>query len=220
MNETIREFFDAIKGDDIFGLTTMINADGSLVDAVNENGVNAVMLATYYSRKEVAQLLLRSGAKVDAFTAAALGDVARLQKALAADPGVISQHSADGWTPLHLAAFFGKKDAAKVLLDAGASVHARSANAMNNHPLHAAAAGKSRDLVAMLLEHGAEVNATQAGGWTPLHAAAQNADAEMAKVLLAAGASKSLRAGNGQAPLDLALGKGAQDVVDLFETGE
>lgn len=210
-------FFDAIKSDDIFGLTGMINRTPGVVDAVNENGVAAVMFALYYGRKEVAQLLLASGAKVDAFIAAAAGDTRRLEQAVAADPAVLQRHSADGWTPLHLAAFFGHKEAARRLLDAGASVLARSSNGMNNHPLHAAAAGKRRDLVALLLERGADVNATQAGGWTALHAAAQNGDAEMATVLLANGADRAMRADNGQNALDLALGKGAQEVVDLLD---
>lgn len=216
MTGPVQELFDAIKGDDIFGLTSMVNADPALVDAVNDNGVCAVMFATYYGRKEAAQLLVSSGARVDAFLASALGDVARLGKALEADPAVISKYSVDGWTPLHLAAFFGQKAAAELLIAEGASVLARSTNAMNNHPLHAAAAGRSRDLVALLLEHGAEVNATQHGGWTALHAAAQNSDAEMVKVLLANGADVAIRADNNQNALDLALGKGAQQVVDLL----
>lgn len=216
MSEDIRAFFDAIKADDIFGLTAIVNANPSLVDAVNENRVPAVMFAWYYGRKEVANLLVRSGAAVDAHTASAMGDTTRIEKSLAADPEVVNKHSVDGWTPLHLAAFFGQKRAAELLLSRGASALARSTNAMNNHPIHAAAAGRSRDLVALLLEHGAEVNATQHGGWTPLHAAAQNGDPEMTAVLLANGADPSIRADNNQSALDLALGKGAQEVVDLL----
>ncbi|MBI3681948.1 MAG: ankyrin repeat domain-containing protein [Acidobacteria bacterium] len=216
MNETVREFFDLIRADDIFGLTGMIVQDASLADAVNENGVCALMVATYQGRKEVVQLLLQSGSKVDAFTAAALGDTKRLARLVSENKPVLEQHSADGWTPLHLAAFFGQKDAVKLLLEAGARVDARSVNYMNNHPLHAAAAGRSRDLVGMLLEHGADVNATQAGGWTALHSAAQSGDVEMVKVLLANGAHADVRAENGQSPLDLAMGKGAQPVVDLL----
>ncbi|MBL8232369.1 MAG: ankyrin repeat domain-containing protein [Bryobacterales bacterium] len=126
-------------------------------------------------------------------------------------------YSKDGWTPLHLASYFGHKEIAQLLLDAGAPVLARSKNAMNNHPLHAAAAGKSRDIVAMLLSAGAEVNATQNGGWTALHAAAQDGDAEMVKLLLMNGADPELRADNGQSALDLAMGKGSQEVVDMLE---
>jgi ankyrin repeat protein len=216
MNETIKEFFDMIRGDDIYGLTAMLNDDAKLVNAVNENGVCALMVAIYYGRKEVTQLLLRSGAGMDAFIAAALGDTARLTKFVEADPGVLGRHTVDGWTPLHLAAFFGNKDAAQLLVDAGSPLHIRSTNALNNHPLHAAAAGRSREVVTLLVQAGADVNAVQAGGWTALHAAAQNGDAEMTKVLLKGGANIDVTAENGQTALDLAMGKGAQDVVDLL----
>ncbi len=216
MTEEVAEFFDALKSDDTFGLTALIAAHPELADAVNDNGVPAALFAAYYGRMDSARLLVQSGAKVDAFLAAALGDSKRLEKAIEADPGAIGKHSPDGWTPLHLAAYFGQKATAGLLFEKGASALARSTNAMNNHPIHAAAAGRSRDLVALLLEHGADVNATQHGGWTALHAAAQSGDVEMVKVLLANGADASLRADNNQSALDLALGKGAQEIVDLL----
>lgn len=214
--ELIKEFFDLVKSDDVFALTTMINENPELADSRNDQGVPAVLVAIYYDRKDVINLLLTSGAKVDAFIAAALGNVAKLEKALAKDPASLTAHSTDGWTALHLAAFFGRKDAVAYLLNAGANVLARSTNAMNNHPLHAAAAGRSRDIVAMLLDKGADINATQHGGWTPLHAAAQNGDIEMTKVLLTHGARTNIRADNGQLPLDLAMCNGNQPIVDLL----
>lgn len=218
MTENEKEFFQLIKDDDIFGLTAMINEDRALVNAINENGLSAVMFAMYYGRKEVTALLVQSGAKVDPVTAAATGDKKRIVQCLAENKAFIEDYSKDGWTPLHLASYFGHKEIAQLLLDAGAPVLARSKNAMNNHPLHAAAAGKSRDIVAMLLSAGAEVNATQNGGWTALHAAAQDGDAEMVKLLLMNGADTELRADNGQSALDLAMGKGSQEVVDMLES--
>ncbi len=216
MNETVTEFFELIRGDDIYAMTAMLNEDRQLANSVNDNGVCALMVAIYYGRKEVTQLLLQSGATVDAFIAAALGDIQRLTKFVEADPEVLGRHSVDGWTPLHLAAFFDKKEAAKLLLEAGSEIHKRSTNALNNHPLHAAAAGRSREVVALLVQAGADVNATQASGWTALHAAAQNGDVEMTMALLANGAMVDVAAENGQTPLDLAMGKGAQGVVDLL----
>lgn len=214
--EILQEFFDAIRADDVFLLTGMLNDHPELLNAKAPNGVPAIMMAVYHQRPDVVNLFSRSGAAVDACTAAAMGDEKRLAAALAADQNALTSHSADGWTPLHLASFFGKKAAAEMLIQAGAPVLARSTNQLNNHPLHAAAAGKSRDVVALLLTHGADANATQAGGWTPLHAAAQNADVEMTKVLLANGANADVRADNGQSPLDLAMGQGSQEVVDLL----
>lgn len=214
--ERIQEFFDLVKTDDVYGLTAMLNEHPELADERNDQGVPALLVAIYYDRKDVINLLISSGAKVDAFIAAALGDVKRLEAALGKDPALLQAHSSDGWTVLHLAAFFGRKDAVAYLLNAGAPVLARSTNAMNNHPLHAAAAGRSRDIVALLLGKGSDINATQAGGWTALHAAAQNGDFEMAKVLLANGADANVRADNGQLPLDLALGNGHKPIVDLL----
>jgi ankyrin repeat protein len=116
-----------------------------------------------------------------------------------------------------LAAFFGKLDAARVLLNKGAPVTTRSTNAMNNHPIHAASAGGHVEIVKLLLEHGAAANAQQHGGWVALHAAAQHGNVEMAKVLVANGADVSLRADNQQRPIDLALLKGHQGMVDYLE---
>ena len=132
------------------------------------------------------------------------------------NPALARAYSHDGWTPLHLACFFGQPDLAAALIEKGADVSARSRNAMANTPLHAAVAGRNRGAVRSLLEHGADVNARQEGGWTALHAVAQNGDVETARLLIAAGAQVDARAGNRQNPMDLAMTKGHQAMVDLL----
>src|SRR5262249_992743 len=122
------------------------------------------------------------------FAAAIQGDTEKLAALLSGNRSLVSAVSTDGWTPLHLAAFFGRGDAVGLLLNKGAQVTARSTNAMENPPLHAAAAGRHTDVIKLLLDHGASANARQHGGWTPLHAAAQSGDLESAKVLVAGGA--------------------------------
>jgi ankyrin repeat protein len=151
------------------------------------------------------------------FAAAIQGDVAALESLLAANRSLANAQSSDGWTPLHLAAFFGKVDAARFLLNKGAEVNARSANQMTNLPLHAAAAGRHTELIKVLIDHGASVNAKQHGGWTALHAAAQHGDIEIAKMLVDGGAEIAPRADNNQTPLDLALTKAHQMMVDYLE---
>lgn len=152
------------------------------------------------------------------FAASMLGDIARIEALSNSNRSTVNAISTDGWTPLHLAAFFGKADAARLLLNKGAKATARSTNPMNNLPLHAAAAGKHIPVVKLLLEFGTPPNAQQHGGWTALHAAAQHGDVEMAKVLVENGADVSARADNQQRPLDLAVLKAQQKMVDFLES--
>ena len=152
------------------------------------------------------------------FAASMLGDVAKLETLLTANRSLVTALSTDGWSPLHLASFFGKLDAARLLLNKGAVVTTRSNNAMNNHPLHAASAGGHVEIVKLLLEHGAAANAQQHGGWVALHAAAQHGNVPMAQVLVDNGADVGFRADNQQRPIDLALLKGNQGMVDFLES--
>ncbi len=152
------------------------------------------------------------------FAASIQGDCAQLEALLSANRSLVSAVSTDGWTPLHLAAFFGKTEAVRLLLNKGAQVNMRSTNPMQNMPIHAAAAGRHADVIKLLIDHGASVNARQHGGWTALQAAAQHGDVETARVLLANGADVQARAENNQTALDLALTKGHQSMVELLES--
>jgi ankyrin repeat protein len=163
------------------------------------------------------QALVDANPSLAVFAASILGQVDRLAEMLTGDRSLVSAVSDDGWTPLHLAAFFGKEDAARLLLNKGAQTAARSTNAMQNTALHAAAAGKHVALVRLLLERGAKADAKQHGGWAPLHAAAQSGDVEMARALVDGGADVSVRADNQQRPIDLALTGGHQAMVEFLE---
>jgi ankyrin repeat protein len=163
------------------------------------------------------QSLIDADPSLAIFAAAMLDQTDRVETQLAANRSLVSAVSTDGWTPLHLAAFFGAEATARLLLNKGADVNARSTNAMQNLALHAAAAGGHAAIVKLLLERGSPAGARQHAGWTALHAAAQIGNLEMADALLAAGAEVSARAENNQQPLDLALTKGHQKMVDLLE---
>lgn len=165
---------------------------------------------------KVAQVLA-ADPSLAVFAAAIQGDVAALETLVAGNRSLVQAQSSDGWSPLHLAAHFGKIDAVRFLLNKGAEVNARSANAMANTPLHAAAAGRCAEVIKVLIDHGASVNARQHGGWTAMHAAAQGGDLDSAKALVAGGADVAARADNNQSPLDLALTKAQQAMVDYLE---
>jgi len=213
----VNAFQEQVKKGDLSGVQAALVEDPNLLNAENDSGQTALLLAKYYRQENVANYLLSLKPVLDIFNAAVAGQVPMVLQQIDRDPALLESHSGDGWTPLHLAAFFGHRDLANALLDRGAGVNSRSTNSMKNTPLHAAAAGGQTAVVELLLKRDADPNATQEGGWTALHSAAQAGHREMVETLVAHGANLNARAANEQAPLDLALMQGRQDVAGLLE---
>lgn len=197
--------FEAIANGDIEAVRRLVDADHTVARAHNEQGVSAIMFALYRWQHDIVEVLRPHAAPLDAFEAAAAGDAARLRELLAADPAIAKAYAADGFTALHLAAFFSRQDAARALVDCGADVLAVTRNDMANQPLHAAAAGGSVAICELLVKRGADVNAKQHGGYTPLHEAAHRADVAMIDLVLAAGADRSITTDDGKTARDMAL---------------
>jgi ankyrin repeat protein len=192
------ELITAVKDGDAARVRALVRDQPGLAGARDAAGVSALLLALYHGRHEVVEALLEAAPALDVFEAAALGKVDRLRAILAAEAGAAQAWSPDGFTPLSLACFFRREEAARLLLEAGADVRAAARNPMGVTPLHAASAARSLSLVRLLLEHGAEADARQQMGYTALHAAAQHGDAAMAELLLAHGADPALRSEDGK----------------------
>jgi ankyrin repeat protein len=140
----------------------------------------------------------------------------RLAELVTRDSSLARLRSPDGFNPLHYPAFFGGRDAAataRVLLDAGADVNARSDNDLSVLPIHSAVAGGHDDVIAVLIAAGADLNARQSGGYAPLHGAAQNGAIATIDRLLAAGADRGARNDAGRTPADLASEAGHAEVA-------
>ena len=174
-------------------------------------------MAGYHGQREAMALLASYAPQMEVGEAAAVGDVRRLRALLDADPRQAAALSVDGWMPLHLAAFFGRGEAVRLLLERGAAPSARSGNPMANTPLHAAMAGRLEpDGLRALLDAGAEVDARQHGGFTALHAAAMHGDAATARLLLDHGADPALPADDGRTAADFARAGGHLAVLALL----
>ena len=163
----------AAKAGDGARVRTLIAARPALVTERLSSGESPLMSALYHGHRHVALMLAELGAEVDVFAAAALGNIGALKKALT-EPRAVDRFAYDGWTPLHLSAFFGHEEAASLLLDSGADPRAASRNSMRNTPLHAATAGRQERVAIMLLERGGDPHAIDAGGSTPRMIAEEN----------------------------------------------
>jgi ankyrin repeat protein len=216
-------FFDAIKSGDVSRVKALVVADPSLVDATTGTGQSAVLTAVYHRHKEIADLLVARGASLTLCDACAAGEVERVERLLGTtgmtgdkDDALVNQYNADGWTPLHLAAFFGHMKVAELLLAHGADVAARSRNANGNTPLHAALAANQKMLAGLLLGHGADLDAADAAGWRPLHLATAHNNVESMKALIAQGANVALGQADGTTPLAMAIDKGHREAEALL----
>jgi uncharacterized protein len=208
--------FDAIKAGEFDRVKAMVTANPALIAARARTGESAILTAVYHQQKEIANLLVARGAPLTIFEACAAGEVERVERLLEADGLAVAAYSDDGWTPLHLAAFFGHAKIAEMLLARGADVRARSHNPTGNTPLHAALAANHKMVAGLLLGAGADVNAADAGGWRPLHLAAANSNLESMKLLIAQGADVNAPNGEGVTPYALAQQKNQREAAELL----
>lgn len=208
------DIFSAIMADDLEAVEAMLSADPGL--ATKQDGQSPVLLATYRHRFEILDALLRMRPELDVFEASAAGALAVVERWLDESPELIHTYADDGFTPLHLAAFFGHKDVTRLLLDRGANIAAITHNDLENTPLHAAAAGRHLQVCALLLKRGAPVDAQQAGGLTALHAAAQRGDTALAELLIAGGADLSIETDEGATAADIAYEFEHDDLADAL----
>ncbi len=137
--------------------------------------------------------------------AARSGDVDRLRAELRAG-GDVNAAQGDGFTALHWAARTGNREAAELLIAAGADLSATTR--LGSHaPLHVAAAAGSAGVAEALIAAGVEVAAPTETGALPIHYAAASGDAETIAVLVAGGADLDAVEPNwGQTPLMFAAG--------------
>jgi uncharacterized protein len=205
----------AVKAGDAAAVEALL-ADAPELAAVEEDGIPAVRIALYHRQPAALAALLAARPPLDGLDHAALGRADDLRRDVAADPELVRRRSADGFTALHYAAFFGGAPATAVLLEAGADPNAEADNPMRVRPLHSAAAARDIESARLLLEAGADPDARQTGGYTALHEAAHHDDDELAALLLRHGADPSLRSDDGTDAEGLARAQNSVAVLGVL----
>jgi len=216
------EMIEAVKINNLNRVTELINQDAALVNASNGKGETAILMSAYYRAIEIKEMLIRNGAELNIFEAAAVGSVSRVKELLDKSPELIAGYSLDGFTPLGLAAHFGNEEAVKLLLERGAPVNARGKDGnLDNMAIHAAIAGNYEHVVKTLIQYGADINVQCAGVWrrgfSPLHVAGYFGRESIIKLLLHNDADKTTRNENGQTAYEVALTRGHPEAAALLK---
>jgi len=213
-------FFEACKAGDDDKVRAMLDADPAVASVRAPTGETPLIAALYRGHQSIVDRLVAAGAPLDLWTAAALGRADIVEARLQEDPTSVHRQSYDGWTPLHLAAFFGHAAVVALLLERGADLQAVSGNGMRNTALHAAVAGGRVDAALTLIDAGAPVNAVDGGGHTPLHIAAEGGYVPIVESLLRHDADAHAVDAEDRTPLARAAARNHAAVIDLFTLSE
>uniref|UniRef100_A0A8C5U805 Ankyrin-1 n=1 Tax=Malurus cyaneus samueli TaxID=2593467 RepID=A0A8C5U805_9PASS len=160
---------------------------------------------------DTALALLEKGASQTCMTKAGQTDGTVSLSQEGQPPPVLQQK---GFTPLHVAAKYGKVDVAELLLAHDAHPNAAGKNGLT--PLHVAVHHNNLEIVKLLLPKGSSPHNSAWNGYTPLHIAAKQNQMEVASSLLQYGASANAESVQGVTPLHLASQEGHADMVALL----
>lgn len=202
-----------------------------LLDALIANGADVNKIVDGYSAMQVAvrsihpsnedeeeeaknkairkmiSVLRKHGAKLDVFSAVAIGDFDSLAQLLAESPEASSSCSLDGVPALHKAIAMNYPKAVKLLLDAGCDLEImnKSKNGGEGEtPIFSALFWNRIEIAETLIKAGANVNAKNGRAATPLHEAIRRNDVNSARLLLENGADLEAKDGAGRTPQQLA----------------
>jgi ankyrin repeat protein len=184
--------------------------EGIDVEARTNRSRTPLMLAAMYGHTAVVDALIKAGADVDAVL----------------DEGVVFDEPAwfdesiddddlspfDTATALNHAVMFGRVDAARLLIKAGADLEAPAWDL--TPPLALAASRGNAVLVDLLVEAGAAVD--DGFDYTPLEAATRGGNAKITRRLITAGADVNQKGEDGVTPLMRAAAGGHLGVVELL----
>ena len=207
-----------VRAGDAAAVARMLELDPELLQARNEQGISAVLLACYLGRREIRDLLIKKGAHLELHEAAAAGDLQRVKELVEENPQLAKSYSPDGFPVMALAAAFGHEDVARYLRGKGAEINAVATNGTGYTALTGAVASSHASLVKWLVENGADVNYRYAKGHSPLLEAAANGKLEIVKTLLAHGADLNTRTDDGKNALIFALERGHKEVADHLQS--
>ncbi|CAM9383430.1 unnamed protein product [Pylaiella littoralis] len=196
-------------------MVSLLCLEGAAVDALDDLGWTALHWAVRQGHAAATRALFAAGADVSrrcsgsgmsALDLAARGGHVDIARVVIEHGAAVDAAGDLGLAPLHIASKSNKGGVIDLLVEAGATVGAKT-KPSGDTPLHLAALMSSFEAVLVLLKHGASVSTWNNRGEAPLHAAARKAGtigtAEVVDVLLKRGADEKLTNSNGETAGDV-----------------
>jgi ankyrin repeat protein len=229
----LEDIIRAAGAGDADAVRACLQADPQLARVRNMFGSGAVHAARGAGQDEIVELLLAAAGGLDPPLAAELGLTGELGVMLDQDPALASACAPGGSPLLVRACYWGRTEAARLLLDRGADPDAPTRDGfLDIRPLGAAAATPDlpnpsddeavvAELCTLLLDRGADVNGRRKDGLTALHTAGWRGHLRVIALLLERGADRAIRgasgAHEGQTAADMARSQGQDAAARMLE---
>jgi 26S proteasome non-ATPase regulatory subunit 10 len=144
----------------------------------------------------------------DIHEAAKKGDLEKIQKTLDENPELLDALDKNGFTPLHWAVIFGKKDMIEYLIGKGADIKGLNKALRGWTPLQSALFAYNNDVSNQLVAHGALEDLDREEGLTYLYLAASSGNFSLINKLVEKGMPAAAQNKYGDTPLHKAAVKG------------
>ncbi|MBP3943545.1 ankyrin repeat domain-containing protein [Sphingobacteriaceae bacterium WQ 2009] len=198
-------------------LDLLLREQPDLVTKATSHKISPLLLACYYGKPQIVQIILRQIKSITIHEACAIGLYSQVEAMIRQIPSIVNEYSAHGLTPLAVATQFAKDDLVKLLLTNKADPNQPSQDPQEKYPIHTAVQGNMDLITKYLVLADADVNAQQKNGYSPLHLAAVNGNIDLIILLLEHEADVKLQNDKYQTAADLANEKGFNDIAQILK---
>jgi ankyrin repeat protein len=175
----MKAIFELVDANDAAGIRALLADDPGATAERDETGISPLLRAFYRGNDAAFEAILAAGEPTDPWD--------RLVAGYADGLPAPDAWSADGFTPLHLAASVDNVQAATALLAAGADPNAlATASFARVTPLGTCAFAGALGVARLLLEHGADPHIGEDGVYTVEAEAIARGNEELARLIQAA----------------------------------